>query len=181
MRDNHLAGSSELARADNDFYRTPDHATIALLERESFPGGIWEPACGDGAISRVLEQEGYTVYSSDIVDRGYGVRGVDFLAARNRIAHIITNPPYRQAQEFIEHALDCATHKVAMLLKLNFLEGQRRHEFFKRTPLQSVYVFSKRLSFDRGDEENKGNGLLAFAWYVWNKRYYDQPRIDWIP
>ena len=58
-------------RKENDFYPTPKWATEQLLKYEKFDGDIWEPACGDGAISEVLKEHGYTVTSSDIIDRGY--------------------------------------------------------------------------------------------------------------
>ena len=68
---------------------------------------IWECACGEGHLSERLKQYGYNVYSSDLIDRGYGEGGVDFLTD-NRLWHgdIITNPPYKYAKEFVEHALD---------------------------------------------------------------------------
>jgi hypothetical protein len=189
LKEMYLTGSSEKERESDDFYRTPTFATEKLLELEKFEGIIWEPACGDGAISEVLISNGYkNVLSSDIANRGYGETGLDFLDEKDpfvehlakRANTIITNPPYKFAQEFIEKSLRIVDKKVAMLLKLNFLEGQKRYQFFKSTPLKSVYVFSKRLSFDKGDEKGKGNGLLAYAWYVWDKEYIGKPYIDWI-
>lgn len=189
LKEMYLAGSSEKERESDDFYRTPLYAIEKLLELEEFDEIIWEPACGDGAISKVLIDNGYReVISSDIVDRGYGEVGVDFLNKDNsfvkrwsgHVNTIITNPPYRFAREFIENSLKVANKKVAMLLKLNFLEGQKRYRLFKKTPLKCVYVFSKRLSFDKGDEKGKGRGLLAYAWYVWDKEYIGKPYIDWI-
>ena len=50
-------------RIDNDFYPTPEVATLKLLNKESFKGSIWECACGDGAISEILVKKGYNVYS----------------------------------------------------------------------------------------------------------------------
>lgn len=175
-----LTGSSELNRESNDFYPTPPYATHALLDKESFMGDIWEPACGNGAMSEILQLLGFPVKSSDLYDRGFGETGKDFLLYSHRCTHIITNPPFNQAQKFVEHALHCASGKVAMLLKLNFLEGQARNAFFNQTPLKNVYVFSKRLSFDKGDEKGKGNGLLAYAWYVWEQGYAGKPQLDWI-
>lgn len=183
MNNRFLAGDSPEDREPDDFYRTPEHATRALLEKESFEGTIWEPACGDGAISILL---GKNVISTDLYKRGFGTPHVDFLRCigcpifPDQINHIITNPPYKLAQEFIEHALKIVDGKVAMLLKLNFLEGQRRKSFWLTSPLKSVYVFSKRLSFDKGTEKGKGKGLLAYAWYVWDKNYEGKATIDWI-
>jgi len=44
----------------------------ALLSVETFEGSIWEPACGDGAISKVLLAAGFDVVSTDLIDRGFG-------------------------------------------------------------------------------------------------------------
>lgn len=173
-----LAGGNQTGlREQDDFYRTPAYATEALLQREIFNGTIWEPACGDGAISRLLPA---CPLSTDLIDRGYGKPGIDFLTTLRRVNHVVTNPPYKLAQAFVEHALECADRKVAMLLKLNFLEGIRRYGFFQRTPLRTVYVFSKRLSFDKGDEKSGGKGLLAYAWFVWEQQYRGKPQVEWI-
>ena len=82
-------------RAAFEFYPTPPEATRALLSVESFEGDIWEPACGDGAISKVLEAAGYQVVSTDLIDRGFGAGGHNFLKSSRPLAkNIITNPPY---------------------------------------------------------------------------------------
>jgi len=182
----YLTGSSEKSREVQDFYPTPPYATLKLLEKEIFLGTIYEPACGDGAISKILKDNypNQKIFSTDLIDRGYGENtNLDFLTydfTDFETDNIITNPPYKYAQEFIEKSLELVDSKVAMLLKLNFLEGQKRHQLFKSTPLKNVYVFSKRLSFDKGDEKGKGNGLLAYAWYVWEQGYEGKPMIDWI-
>lgn len=169
---------------EHDFYPTPNFATEQLLEREQFEGVIWECACGDGAISKVLKKRGYKVFSTDLVDRGYGeVRNLDFTAKlpNNFVAtHIITNPPYKHAKIFIEQALKVSTGKVAMLLRLAFLESANRYELFQTTPLRTVYVFSKRLTMSaKGEGKSKG-GMIPFAWFVWEHGYNRKPEIEWI-
>lgn len=172
-----LTGDSNLDREPNDYYKTPEPATMALLARERFCGTIWEPACGDGAISKLLTGQ---IISTDLYDRGFGESGIDFLTTTKEVDHIVTNPPYKLAQQFVQHALRCTSGKVAMLLKLNFLEGQARRDFWLNTPLRTVHVFSARLSFDKGEVAGKGSGLLAYAWYVWEHGYTGKPTIDWI-
>lgn len=169
-------------REKDDFYPTPPHATEALLERESFDGDVWECACGAGHMSEVLKQHGYDVISSDLIDRGYGITGVDFLEEykNKRVSNVITNPPYKYAQKFVENSLECSSGKVAMLMKLAFLEGQKRNEMFKNTPLKKVYVFSKRLNLHPTEVKDTGSGLMAFAWFVWEKGYNGDPTIEWI-
>lgn len=174
-----LVGTSA-GRPENDFYPTPPEATVALLERETFTGNIWEPACGDGAISKVLESAGFVVRSTDLIDRGYGIGDTDFLETDDTADNIITNPPFTLGEEFIHKALACTTGKVVMLTKLQFLEGAKRKRMFESTPLKTVYVFSKRLTMTRNGEKMKNSGMIAFCWMVWEHGYTGQPSIQWI-
>ena len=166
-----------------DFYVTPREAILPLLEKENFGKTIWEPCCGNGAISEVLEAAGYDVYSSDVIDRGYG-DVADFLvpATQHIVDSVVTNPPFSRAEEFIRKALECTSFKVAMLLRLKFLESMQRRPLFQETPLKHVYVFSDRVTMYPGDEPNRGNGsgFEAYAWYVWEQGYEGTPQIDWI-
>lgn len=171
-------------REKDDFYPTPPEATEALLSVEKFVGDILEPACGDGAISRVLEASGYSVRSSDLIDRGYGETGLDFIGVGYpyRASNVVTNPPFKLALQFVWRALDVCDRKVAMLLKVAFLEGVERGAMFRQTPLARVWVFSKRVTFRntmRG--EVQGSGMMAFAWFVWEHGYSGKPELGWLP
>ena len=168
-----------------DFYPTPEKATRELLKAEQFNGIVWECACGNGAISRVVEKEKIEVVSSDILDYGYGTPNIDFLNDNSlfnnfhfKADHIITNPPFTKATEFIYMAKKWSNQKIAMILRTNFLEGVERYKLFqdKKFPLKTVYQFSKRVSF--GD--SKTGGMIAFAWFVWDKNYIGDPMIKWI-
>lgn len=169
-------GKNPEGRPDTDFYSTPSHATAALLGKELFGKRILEPACGEGAISEVLKYWGYEVSSTDLYNYGYGISHKDFLnpstyTTDSNYDAIITNPPYRHAEEFLKRALDMTkltNGKVALLLKLQFLEGQKRKTLLEHSPLRSVYVFSKRLTFSRNNEPIGNSGMMAFAWYVWD-------------
>lgn len=141
-------------RETHDYYATDPRALEVLLLHEDFSKYIWEPACGGGHLSEVLLSKGYDVKSSDIVDRGFkDTQIIDFLKVdkeqyKNDIPRdIITNPPYKYAKDFVKKALDISMYgvKVAMFLKLTFLEGQARKELFKKYPPKTVYVFSKRV------------------------------------
>jgi len=169
-------------RANGDFYPTPPHATEALLSVEKFNGTILEPACGQGHISKVLESKGYNVTSRDLFEYGYGEQGNDFLFFQqaNSFDNVITNPPYTIAKEFIETALYVSRNKVAMLLKLSFLEGVTRQRFFKETPFKKIYVFSRRISLTRLGEPMVNKGMITFAWFIWDKQYDGEPTIDWV-
>ena len=170
-------------RARDDFYPTPPEGTWALLSAIRFKGTIWEPACGDGSISRVLEAAGHKVTSTDLVDRGYGTSPVDFLLDyQTKADNIITNPPFKLAEEFARHALDRATDKVALLARLAWLEGYGRRKFFESSPLWRVYIFSRRLRIQRGRAAvaTDRSGMITFAWFVWKHGYYGIPKIGWL-
>ena len=133
---NHTGGD----RQREDYYATEPKATEWLCKLERFEGRILEPSCGEGHMSRVLEAAGYDVVSRDLVDRCYG-EVADFLAIDNLEwdGNIVTNPPYKYAQEFVEKALSIIPKgkKVAMFLKLTFLEGKARRTLFRSTPPHS--------------------------------------------
>lgn len=165
-----------------DYYQTPTWAVDKLLEHETFKGIISEPCSGAGAISKVLEKAGYVVVSSDIREDEtvYGNKGVDIFNDNIMVANIITNPPYFCAKEIIEKSLELTTNKVAMLLKLSFLESTNRYEFFKNSPLKTVYVFCKRVNPVPEGVVLKSSGTIAYAWYIWEHGYEGKPQIKWI-
>lgn len=167
-------------RPENDFYPTPPEATQKLLDVEVFGGGIWEPACGDGSITRVLRRNGYYVFESDIEPRNDGLELDFMLSDQLRARSIVTNPPFKIAQQFAQHALDLGCDKLALLCKLSFLEGGTRGQWFPQTPLKNVYVFSKRLTMTRNGEPSRNGGMIAFAWYVWERGYNGRPMIGWL-
>lgn len=187
MKGHSLAGTSKTRkRIDNDFYATNPESTLALLEKEKFTGTILEPSCGQGHISEILKEHGYTVISNDLINRGYGETFKDFLTEEfGRVDNIITNPPFKYAKEFIEKSLSITNHKVAMFCKLQLLEGVARKEMFESTPLKTVYVFSKRQTplpdgslFNENGK--KWSSTMAFAWFVWEHGYEGKPTIEWI-
>lgn len=170
-------------RETHDFYPTWPAATRALLAVERFDGAIWEPACGDGAMSRVLKAAGHVVVSSDLIDRGYGEGGRDFLMEwAPRAPNIVTNPPFRWAVEFVDRALMLTTGKVALFLRLAFLEGVERGKWFPATPLARIHVMSRRVPIARGkmSEKGDGHGVIAFAWFVWEHGHAGAASINFV-
>ena len=178
---------TEYDRENNDYYATDPYAATLLMEQEKFSPYIWECACGEGHLSKEFEKAGYKVCSSDIVDRGFG-RVQDFLTSCFPPPlpgfDIITNPPYSKAQDFVEHALDIIDegHKVAMFLKIQFLEGKARRKLFEKYPPKTVYVSSSRLRCAmNGDFERYAKATaVCYAWYVWVKGYTGDTVIKWI-
>lgn len=173
-------------REANDYYAT-DPAAIDLLFAEEDFGNIWECACGEGHLSKRMIELGKHVKSTDLIDRGFGDHGIDFLKTQDAFdGDIITNPPYKFATEFINHALSLIPEgrKVAMFLKVQFLEGKARKLMFQRTPPKTIYVSSSRINCAKnGDFEGlrtTGGSAVAFAWWVWEKGFQGITQIKWI-
>ena len=182
-------GASSHATADrveHDFYATDPIAIELLLDQVQFSNRVWEPACGDGALSKVLLAHGYEVLSSDLYDHGYGVIGVDFLENTEPFdGDIITNPPYKYAAKFARKAIDTVAdgHYVAMFLKLSFLETKKRRALFETYPPKYVYVSSSRITCGRNGEfgDFRGEqGAVAYAWFIWEKGFHGEPIIRWF-
>lgn len=175
---------SDNERQREDYYATEPKAVEELLKIETFCDSILEPACGEGHISEVLKRNGYHVVSRDLVDRGYG-DVADFLSVDNTLwnGDVITNPPYRYAQEFVEKALQIVPNgrKIAMFLRLQFLEGKKRKELFIQTPPKTIWVSSSRLRCAiNGDFAQAGSSATAYAWFVWEKGYCGSTTVKWF-
>jgi hypothetical protein len=168
-------------REENDFYPTPSYAVEELLKRENFIGNIWECACGEGDISEVFKNKGFEVISTDLIDRGYG-KQLDFLKSDLMADNIVTNPPYKISLEFVLKAKTQCKSKIAMFLKTVWLESDARYEMFqdKEFPLKTIYQFSKRVSLYKNGKKMKNSGMIAYAWYVWDKDYVGKPTVEWI-
>jgi hypothetical protein len=164
-----------------DYFPTPRWATFALIDNEKFSGDIWESACGDGVMSRVLEETGCVVPSTDLYERGYGEAGHDFLKASRRADNIVTNPPYNCAEGFVASGVKLANRKFALLLRLAFLEGANRaNTIFSRVPPARVWVFSERITFYMKGAKQAGSGTTAYAWFVWDKDAPGGTELKWF-
>ena len=178
-----MIGAHGQERAEHDFYATDPAALVELLHRENFSYNVWECACGMKHLSNVLEYHYYNVRSSDIVKRA-DHEIYDFLQGDNVEwdGDIITNPPYKYALEFIYKALDIVKrgNKVAMLLKLQFLEGIKHRQLFENYPIKTVYVFTKRVKCYPNGQPLKHSPAMAFAWFIWLKGWRGSTTIKWI-
>jgi ParB/Sulfiredoxin domain len=171
-----------------DLYETPPAATRALLAAEPIDGPIWEPACGPGAIARVLRAAGHNVLASDIAAYGCddAASGVDFLTqtwAPAGARTILTNPPFMHADEFVRRALELVP-RVVMLLRLAFLESQGRSDILDGGQLARVYVFRNRLPMmhRNGWAGPHASSALALSWFVWDREHRgptELRRISW--
>jgi hypothetical protein len=179
----HVSG---FERAGNDFYATPSWVTEALLKHIRFRGPIWEPCCGDGAMSSVLGRHGHEVVSTDLVDRGFGVSGIDFLACREvpgGCRSLVTNPPYGDSGshagqsrsptamlDFLRHALMLTASvrgQLALLVRLQWIAGQRAAEVMSSAPFAGVVILKQRICwFDRGEDTKPAQH--HHAWVVFD-------------
>ena len=175
-------------RQNEDYYATDPIAAKLLLEVETFNGKIWECACGEKHLAKIFEQEGYEVRSSDLIDR-CGNEVFDFLGIENQgiyEGNIITNPPYKYATEFIYKALSIIPDgfKIAMFLKVQFMEGKERKRLFTEFPPKVIYVSSSRIMCAKNGEFERmregGGSAVAYAWYVWEKGYKGDTVVKWI-
>jgi hypothetical protein len=170
-------------RKESDFYETPYSMIRLLLKKEHLPGSVLEPACGGGAILKVLNEFDYR----DVT--GYDIEQdplVDFLKEKRKFDTIITNPPYSLSMDFMLRAKQVARKKIIFLLPVSYLHGQERYEKIyndKKFPLKCIYVFSRYpMLGDNLREDGKVNtGMQAYAWYVWeNGLFFKEPVIRFL-
>ena len=191
LKQTSLAGTSTSRdRVENDYYATQPSSVEDLLLKENVYGRVLEPCVGGGHIANVLKTVADRVDCTDLIDRGYdGTVVLDFLEQNVPPIYdwVVTNPPYKLAQDFIEQSLRATKDggHVAMFLKIQFLEGNKRKLFFEDTPPKTVYVFSKRQNPLRNGEplDEKGkpwSTTMCFSWFVWEKGYSGKTTIEWI-
>ena len=175
-------------RAPFEFYPTPPEATRALLSVEAFDGTIWEPACGEGHISKVLVNAGYDVVSTDLIARGYGTGDIDFVReAEPRAKHIVTNPPYGRGlgDAFVRHALTLTAKtggSVAMLLNLASLSHPTRHELWTSHPPAAIYALDELVCWPEGRPElaRSTTATHRYCWVVWKPGHVGRPSFWWL-
>jgi hypothetical protein len=177
------SGHSLNDREAHDYYATEPKAIHLLLQEETF-SNVWEVSCGGGHLAEVLKEKGILGKATDLIDRGYGEGNVDFLLTQESWdGDIITNPPYKYAQQFIERAIETVNNgrKVAMFLRIQFLEGKSRGKMFVKYPPKCIYVSRTRLKCALGGDFNAMTGsATCYAWFVWEKGYSGDTVIKWI-
>lgn len=182
---NGFSNNRDYDRAENDYYATEPKAVELLMELEDLTKRrVWECACGEGHMSKAMIAKGADVYSSDLIDRGYG-DVMDFLSDGNMVwdGHIVTNPPYKYAQAFIEKALSIVPDGciVAMFLPVRYTEGKSRKKLFLKHPPKTVYVSSSRLKCGiNGIFDDMKGSAVSYAWFVWHKGYDGVTQLKWF-
>jgi hypothetical protein len=165
-------------RKKSDFYETPYSMTEQLWESEDFNRTeAHDPACGNGAIGKVLKHYFFDFFQNDIK------YGEDFLKSNViQATNIITNPPFSLAHEFIQKAKSIFTDKIAFLLPLSYLHGQKRFEDKIFSELKCIHVFTRypMLGEPLREDGKYHTGMIAYAWYIWVKGWKKEPVIRWI-
>lgn len=178
-----------LSEHRNDLYDTPPEAVEALLTVERLPHNILEPSCGRGNIVEVLRLAGHNVIATDLVDRGCpdSLSRIDFLLPGPQMdcEAIVTNPPYALAERFVARALELCP-LVVMLLRLAFLESERRTPILDNGQLARVHVFKNRLPMMHRDGWTgpRASSSIAFAWFIWDRAHHgptEPHRVFWQP
>jgi hypothetical protein len=172
-----------------DDFPTPPWATRALVEhvlkdQPDFGSmSVWEPACNRGYMSSALSPYFSNVISSDVAYYGFGdVADFLALATKQEFDWIITNPPFRLAEQFILKALNHATEGVAMLVRTSFLEGIGRHErLFSVRPPTRVAQFAERVPMVKGRLDAKVSTATSYCWAIWLHNSTGKPEFCWIP
>jgi len=157
-------GNNKADRRELDFYPTPKDVTAALLDFLKLPIEtiIWEPACGDYAMSSVMEQRGYCVIKTDIK------HGQDYFTTHEQADAIITNPPFNTSERFITKAIQEAK-TVAMLVKSQYWHARKRASLFMQHPPEWVLPLTWRPDFLGGAKG--GAPTMECIWTVWNREY----------
>ena len=191
----HAVRAQRIEPADSlDWFITPPWATRALCEALLnndliySTDAVWEPACGDGAMSRALSEYFPLTYETDIHYYGCGVGGIDFLShdavpadAHRLTSWVITNPPFNSAEAFALRGLSIASKGVALLVRTSFLEGVGRHErLFSAHPPAYVLQFSERVPMFKGRLSKTGSTATSYCWVIWTKHAPASTQLQWI-
>lgn len=183
-----------------DDFPTQPWGSRALVQHVLIPedvklGSAWEPACNRGYMARPLRESFGRVHASDIFDYSQESGGfcqdrvVDFLwpdsespnLAKHPVDWIITNPPFRLAEQFIWRARNLATVGCAMLVRTSFLEGAGRYErLYSITPPTIIAQFVERLPMVKGRVDRRVSTATSYAWLVWIRDRDPKP-FQWIP
>jgi hypothetical protein len=171
-----------------DDFPTPPWATRALCEwlgkyHDLSKQCCREPAANRGHMVGPLAESFAQVLASDVHDYGYGFEVRDYLFGpfdEDRTHWVITNPPFRLAEQFIDRALALTDVGCAMLVRSAFLEGVGRFErLFNRRPPTSVLQFSERVVMHKGKLAPEGSTATAYCWLVWEHACCET-NLDWI-
>lgn len=165
----------EYKRPKGDFYETPSCMTEELVKTGVLDGvkTIWDPCCGKYAITRILENHGFSCFGNDIM------YGDDYL--KMDVQHhdcIVMNPPFKLFDKFVEKAKKDAD-LICAIGKANFFGSHSRNVNGLWKHLREVYFFDRQIAFDIPEDENGKVecGMIISGWFVWDMKYEGEPAI----
>ena len=177
-------------RDEHDWYVEPYECSLALFEAEEMPDPIWDPACGLGRILWSGKEYNKDIFGSDIVRRSTYCNVVsDFFSNdfRPKFFSIVSNPPFRHAENFVRRAIAVTPEggKIAMLLPLVWMAGfSAKRDWLPESPLRRIYSISPRPSMPPGAVIaagiRPGNGTKDFAWFVWEKGFSGSAELRFL-
>ena len=189
---NGCSNHSKENRASQDFYASDPKSAEWLLKLEPQITDVLEPFVGLGHLAEPYKKAGKLRAVQDLIDRGYYPEGVNTSYGKDFLQEdiiwkgdMVSNPPYSGSLQYVEHCLDLLEESryLALLLKLTFLEGKSRKEFFKNNPPIRVWVSSSRLLCAKNGDFEKAKGTssaVAYAWFIWQKGYKGDTIVKWF-
>ena len=174
---NHAEGEREA----NDLYCTYPDAVRELMKLEKFSPVVLEPCAGLGHIAEALREGGYEVIEGDLLTRGRAIAQKDVFDMTEPITtDIVTNPPYKCATKMLRHLLDLMEdgRKIAVWLRILYLESAERKRLFDEFPPVRVWISSRRIPC--GKDGKFGASAQGYAWYVWKKGYEGETTLKWF-
>ena len=174
-------------RAENDFYATPPEEVKNILQYEKLHGVILDNCCGKGHLIEPVVEEypDHKIIATDLINRGYGEGGLNFLSPDypyiNDIDTIIMNPPYGLITEFVVKSLKIAKKKVVLFAQLQFLESQGRYkEIFSKNKPDRIYIYVDRIACAKdGNFDNAHSSSMTYSWIIWDKVNHEHG-FNWI-
>jgi hypothetical protein len=185
-------------RVENDFYGTIDldctHILLNFLAARGTPvrnKTVWEPACGQGHISKVVRLHGGHTIETDIAPQIPGAQVFDFTGEED-FTHldayadlplgdpdfIISNPPYKRdvidafMTKCVMYARDYGI-TCAMLMRNEVDSAITRRKFFSECPQHDVKL--TLLWRPRWIADSTGSPRHNYAWHIWSRSAGNRP------
>lgn len=152
-----------------NFYRTQPEPVVALCkEYDTMLKGkpMLDPGCGTGNISKAYHAiMGVPCLGIDIVHRGFGLGGIDFLKLPSSFHWpfpVIMNPPFDYAPEFIAKAHEIGSPFIAAILKQQYWNASTRLKLYRQFTPKACRPLSWRLDFS-----GAGRPVMECQWVIW--------------
>jgi hypothetical protein len=168
-------GTGETALDD---FPTPPWATRALfahvVRTDPLDETVLEPAANRGYMAEVLKEFFADVTAYDIEDYGYcPVLPGGFLESNvveGSHDWVVTNPPFKLAEQFVRQALLVARRGVAVLCRTVIVEGRHRYDHLYNPQRPSIVAqFVERVPMVEGRVDAKASTATGYCWVVWDK------------